>query len=72
MGNNLIPYSIAVGIENIFFFNPHFKLIRRNTYNYDDLLSRNENSYDPFDYHVSNCGIHSFETLRVYENSFKL
>ena len=29
MGNNLIPYSIAMGEQNIYFLTPHFKFIKR-------------------------------------------
>ena len=29
MGNNLIPYSIAIGMENIYFLTPHFKFTKR-------------------------------------------
>ena len=67
MGNNLIPYSIAIGMENIYFLNPHFKFNRRNEINYDDLLSNNENSVDPYDYHRSNCGKDSLKKLRTYK-----
>ena len=31
MGNNLTPYSIAIGIENIYFLTPHFKLLIKKT-----------------------------------------
>ena len=67
MGNNLIPYSIAIGDENIYFLNPLFKFIRRDKIEYDDLLSRNENSVDPNDYHFSYCGKDSFKKLRLYK-----
>ena len=66
MRNNLIRYSIAIGDEKIYFLNPHFKFIRRNKNNYDDLLSRNENSVDPYD-HLSNYGRDSFKKLRFYK-----
>ena len=29
MGNNLIPYSIAIGEENIYFLTPHFEYFKR-------------------------------------------
>ena len=67
MRNNLIRYSIAIGDEKIYFLNPHFKFIRRNKNNYDDLLSRNETSVDPYDYHLSNYGRDSFKKLRFYK-----
>ena len=33
-GNNLTPYSIAIGEENIYFLTPYFKFIKRE--NIDD------------------------------------
>ena len=67
MGNNSTPYSIALGDENIYSLTPHFWFIRRDKIEYDDLLSRNENSVDPYDSHVSNCGKDSFGKLRLYK-----
>ena len=55
MGNNLTPYSIAIGYKNIYFLTPHFKFVKRKLINDNELLNANENSLDPFDYHVSNC-----------------
>ena len=52
MGNNLTPYSIAVGDENIYFLTPYFMFIRRDKIDYDELLKKNENSLVPYDYHV--------------------
>ena len=66
MGNNLNPYSIAVGDENIF-FTPLVKFIRRDKIDYDELLKTNENSVNPYDYHLSNCGKESFKKLRLYK-----
>ena len=67
MGNNLIPYSIAIGDENIYFLTPHFIFFRRDKIDYDVFLSRNENFVDPYHYHVSNCGKDSFKNLRLYK-----
>ena len=67
MGNNLTPFSLAVGDENIYFLTPHFKIIRRDKIDYDELLKTNENSLNPFDYHVSNCGKDSFKKMRLYK-----
>ena len=64
MGNNLTPYSIAIGEENIYFLTPHFKFIKREKINDNELLKTNKASVDPFDHHVSNCRIHSFKKLR--------
>ena len=64
MGNNLIPYSIAIGDENICFLTPHFKFIRRDKIDYDKLLNTNEWSVDQYDYRLSKCGKDSFKRIR--------
>ena len=51
MGNNLTPYSIAIGWENIYFLTPYFRVIKKENIdvdnidklfdiNYDDITSR--------------------------------
>ena len=60
MGNKLIPYSIAIGEENIYFLTPHLKFIKRENIKNIELMETNENFVDLFDYHVSNCGKDSF------------
>ena len=65
MGNNLIPYSIAIGMKSIYFLTPHFKFIRRDKIDYDKLLNTKEWSVDPFDYHISQCGKDLFKKLRT-------
>ena len=67
MGNTLTPYSIAIDEEKIHFLTPHFKFIKRDRVDDNKLLSTDENSVDPFDYHVSNCGEDSFKKLRLYK-----
>ena len=37
MGNNLISYTIAIGWENIYFLNPHFKFIKKKNIDVDDI-----------------------------------
>ena len=37
MGNNLIPYSIAIGWENIYYLTPCFKFIEREKFDIDDI-----------------------------------
>ena len=37
MGNNLTPYSIAIGIENIYYLTPHFKYIKKENIDVDDI-----------------------------------
>ena len=68
MRNTLTPYSIETGEENISFFTPFFIFIKREKIKDNELLKSKEKSVNPFDYHVSNCGIHSFKNLRVYES----
>ena len=64
---NVTPYSVAVGYENVSFLTPHFNYIKRELINDDELLNANENSSDPLDYHVSNCGEYSFKEIRLYK-----
>ena len=55
MGNNLTPYSIAIGYENNFFLTPYFKFVKKEKiHNDDDVVL--------FNYDVSNC-----EKLRLYK-----
>ena len=57
MGNNLTPYSIAIGWEDIYYLTPYFKIIKKE--NIDD------NDIDKFfDYHNNS----SCQNLRVYKN----
>ena len=37
MGNNLTPYSIAIGHENIYYLTPYFRYCRRENINVDDI-----------------------------------
>ena len=46
MGNNLKPYSIPVGHENVYFLTPHFKFIKRKKINHNELLKSNGYSVD--------------------------
>ena len=66
-GNNLIPCSIAIGEENIYFLTPHFKFIKRENIKKTELMETNVNFVDLFDYHVSNCEKDSFKKLRTYK-----
>ena len=66
MGYNRTPYSIAIGEENIYFLTPHFKFIKREKIDDNELLKTNKGNVDPFNYHGSNCGKNSFRKLRKY------
>ena len=76
MGNNIIPCSIAIGEENIYSLTPHFKFVKRDRIDDNKFLSTNENSVDPFDYHVSNCGKEMFKIcdfikfIQTYNSKF--
>ena len=63
-GNNLVPYSIAIGKENIYFLTPDFKFIERENNKKNKSMERNENFVDLFDYHVSNCKKDSFKKIK--------
>ena len=65
MVNNLTPYSVAVGEENIF-LTPLFKFIKREKINYNELLKKNS-SVDPFGYLVSKCGKCSFKKIQKHK-----
>ena len=49
MGDNMIPYSIAIGEENIYCLSPHCKCIKRANIKNDELLKTNGISIDPFE-----------------------
>ena len=56
MGNNLVPYSIAIGWENIYYLTPYLKFIKKENIDVDDIDKL-------FDYQdISNC-----QKLRVYK-----
>ena len=58
MGNNLTPYSIAIGWENIYYLTPHFKYIKKENIDVDDI----DKLFD-IDYNIiSNC-----QKLRIYK-----
>ena len=67
MGNNLTPYGIAIGEENIYFLTPLLKFFKREKIDDNELLKTNKGNIDPFTYHVSNCGKCSFEKIRKYK-----
>ena len=58
MGNNLTPYSIAIGWENIYYLTPYFKFIKKENIDVDDI----DKLFD-IDYNlISNC-----QKLRIYK-----
>ena len=67
MGNNLMPFSIAIGSENIYFLTPHFKFVKRDEIDENELLCTTEGSVGSFVYHVSKCGIVSFQYIQKHK-----
>ena len=63
MGDNTIPYAVAIGEENIYFLSPHCKCIKRAKIKDDELLKTDGNSIDPFDYHLEKHSPDRFENL---------
>ena len=63
MGDNMIPYSIAIGEEDIYFLSPHCNYIKRAKIKDDELLKTRESSFDPFDYHLEKHGPNRFGNL---------
>ena len=63
MGGKMIPYSIAIGEENICILSPHCNCRKRAKIKDDELLKTNGNSIDPFDCHLEKHGSDSFEDL---------
>ena len=63
MGDNMIPYSIAIGEEIIYFLSSHCKFVKRAKIKNDRLLKTNGISIDPFDYHLEKHGPGRFENL---------
>ena len=46
MGNNLTPYSIAIGWENIYYLTPYFKFIKKEIFDVDDIDKLFDIDYD--------------------------
>ena len=65
MVNNLTPYSIAKGKENLYLLTPHFKFIEKEKFKNNELFRSIGNSVDPFDRHVLYCGKYSFKEIRL-------
>ena len=46
MGNNLTPYSIAIGWENIYYLTPYFRIIKNENIDVDDIDKLFDIDYD--------------------------
>ena len=60
MGNNLIPYSITIGHQNIYYLTPYFKKIKKENFDIDDIDSLFDNPNIP-DYQ-------KLKTYKIYSN----
>ena len=58
MGDNLPPYSIAIGWENIYYLTPYFKFIKKENIEVDDI-----DKLLDIDYHI----ISNYQKLRTYK-----
>ena len=58
MGNNVTPYSIAKGWENIYFLTPYFRFIKKENIDVDDI----DKLFD-VDYHT----ISNYQNLKTYK-----
>ena len=46
MGNNLSPYSIAIGWENVYYLTPYFRFVKRKNIDIDDIDKLFDIDYD--------------------------
>ena len=63
MGNNMIPYTFAVGENYTYFLSSHYKFIQNDKIEEGTLLNATKDSSDPFDFHLGKCGVDSIKML---------
>ena len=63
MGNNMSPYTFAIGKKYTYFISVHHKFIENDKIEDGTLLNARNNNLDPFDYHLEKCGVDSFKVL---------
>ena len=63
MGNNMCPYTIAIGEKYTYFISIHYKFIENDKFEEGALLNAANGSLDPFDFHLGKCGVDSFKTI---------
>ena len=63
MGNNMIPYTSAVGEKYTFFISTHYKFIENDKIQEGMLINSSNDSLDPYDYHSSKSGLDCFNKL---------
>ena len=67
MGNNMIPWTFAVGENYTDFLSFHYEFIQNDKNEEGTLLNATNDSSDPFDYQLGECGVDSFKTLEHSE-----
>ena len=63
MGNNMCPFTIALGEKCTYFISNFYKILENEKIEEGTLLSATNNSLDPFVYHLKKCGEDVFKTL---------
>ena len=63
MGNNMLPYTFAIGEKYTYFLYHRYKFIENDKIEGGTLLNATNNSLDPYVYHLVKCGKDSFKKL---------
>ena len=63
MGNNMSPYTFAIGRKCTYFISVHHKFIENDKIEVGTFLNTTNNSLDAFDNHLEKCGVDSFKVL---------
>ena len=63
MGNNMVPYTFAIGEKFTYFKSTYYKFIENDKIEEGTLLNATNDSSDTFDYRLQKCGVDSFKTL---------
>ena len=72
IGNNMIPYTFAVGEKFTYFLSSHCKFIENDRIEQGILLNATNNSLILYAYHVEKCGKNAFKKVRGYSNTYFL
>ena len=63
MGNNMVPYTFAVGKKYTYFISEHFKFIENDKIEEGTLLNSSDGCMDPYDYHLTKKGMQCFTKI---------
>ena len=63
MGNNMVPYTFAVGEKYTYFLSSRYKFIQNDRIEDGTLLNATNNNLDPYVYHLEKCDIDAFKKL---------